>query len=175
MRKIRGRCPVVRTSLYADDAAIFVTPTKKDVHNLAIILKSFGETAGFTTNFQKSSMAAIRCGQLDLDDILHSIPATLTSFPMKYLGLPLSIWQLKRVDFQHLEDKVATKLPPSQGRNITTVGRSALLKLVLTSHVIYHITPLVIPPSVLQSGNKIERAFLWSDREKTTGAKCKVN
>ena len=55
------------------------------------------------------------------------------------------------------------------------VRRSALVKSVLTSQVIYHITMLVIHPSVLQSVNMIERAFLGSAREKTTGAKCKVN
>jgi hypothetical protein len=32
--KIRGRRTVMRTSLYADDAAIFVAPIKEDIQNL---------------------------------------------------------------------------------------------------------------------------------------------
>lgn len=160
LHKLRGRGSHVRTSLYADDAAIFISPTREDVHNLAAILRYFGEVTGLSTNFQKSSVVAIRCGHMNLDDILASLPAMRTSFLMKYLGLPLSIWQLKRVDFQLLEDKVAARLPPWQGRNITTIGRAALVKSVLTSQVAYHITPLTVPPAVLQSINKIERAFL---------------
>ena len=30
---------------------------------------------------------------------------------LKNLGLPLSVWRLKQVDFQHLEDKCVGKLP----------------------------------------------------------------
>ena len=79
------------------------------------------------------------------------------------------------MDFQHLEDKVAAKLPPWQGRNITTIGRAALVKSVLTSQVVYHITSLNVPAGVLHNVNRIERAFLWSAQSQTSGAKCKVN
>jgi ketosteroid isomerase-like protein len=37
---------VVRTSLYADDAAVFVAPIKEDIMNLASILQNFGEVTG---------------------------------------------------------------------------------------------------------------------------------
>ena len=110
-----------------------------------------------------------------LDEILHELPASRASFPVKYLGLPLSVWQLKRVDCQYLEDKVAGNLVSWEGGNITTKGRCVLVKSVLTSQVIFHATSLTIPPGTLASINKIERAFLWSGTDKTTGAKCKVN
>lgn len=54
-------------------------------------------------------------------------------------------------------------------------GSGTLVKAVLTSQVIYHTTPLIIPPPVIKSVNKIERAFLWAGTDKITGAKCKVN
>ena len=46
---------------------------------------------------------------------------------------------------------------------------------MITSQVVYPATPLVIPPTILLKVNKLERAFLWSGSDKTTGAKCKVN
>src|SRR4051812_11717091 len=109
LHKIRGIGVVVRTSLYADDTAIFVAPIKMDVDNLAIILRDFREVTGLCSNFGKSSVVHIRCkcNHLDLDLILQSIPATQASFPMRYLGLPLSVWKLKKVDLQLLKDKVA--------------------------------------------------------------------
>lgn len=55
------------------------------------------------------------------------------------------------------------------------MGRGALVKFVLTSHVIYYITALNPPPSNLLGITKIEQAFLWAGTKKTTGAKCKVN
>jgi hypothetical protein len=92
--KLRGRGNILRTSLYADDAAVFVAPIKSDIRNLAAILHDFGKVTGLCTNFLKSSVAPIRCGEIDLDDVLQDIPAARASFPLQYLGLPLSIWSL---------------------------------------------------------------------------------
>jgi hypothetical protein len=54
-------------------------------------------------------------------------------------------------------------------------ARSALIKSVIASQAIYYLTPLSIPASTISFINKIERAFLWSAKEHTSGAKCKVN
>lgn len=63
---------------------------------------------------------------------------------MRYLGLPLSVWQLKNVDLQCLEDKVAGKLVTWEGQKITTIGHTTLVKSMITSQVARFITPLVI-------------------------------
>ena len=86
--------------MFADDAVIFVTPTKGEVSMLARILELFGETTGLKTNFHKSTVVPIQCNNINLSDVLSGLPASRTSFPLKYLGLPLSMNRLKRVDFQ---------------------------------------------------------------------------
>lgn len=48
-------------------------------------------------------------------------------------------------------------------------------EVVIASQAIYHLTPLALPSGTIKFINKIERAFLWSGKESTTGAKCKVN
>lgn len=78
-------------------------------------------------------VAPIRCHGIDPNDILSPFSAARTSFPMRYLGLPLSPTRLRRIDFQHLEDKVAGKLKAWSGKNLTNVSREALVKAVLTS------------------------------------------
>jgi hypothetical protein len=103
---------MIRTSLYADDAAIFMAPNKDDIDFLASTLLQIGDVTGLVTNCTKSQVAPIRCAGLDLDHILQAFPASRTTFPMKYLGLPLSVTRLKRIHFQPLEDKVAAKLIP---------------------------------------------------------------
>lgn len=175
LHKIRGRGAALRTSLYADDAVVFLAPIKSDVDNLSNILRLFGNVTGLCTNFLKSSVVPIRCGSISLPHVTQSLPAARASFPMKYLGLPLSVWQLKTVDFQFLQDKAAAKLVGWDGQNITAIGRAALVKSVLSSLAVYFITPLIVPPSTLRQLNKLQRAFLWAGTDKTTGAKCKVN
>ena len=59
--------------------------------------------------------------------------------------------------------------------HITSIGRGALVKSVLTSQAIHHLTPLIVPPSVLQSINKIERAYLWAGTDKVSVRSCKIN
>lgn len=154
---------------------MFIAPFKEDIKNFADILGHFGLVTGLHTNFEKSSVVPIRCGGIDLDVILEGVPAARTSFPMRYLGLPLSVRSLRRVDFQFLEDKCASKLPTWNGKFITTAGRTALIKSVIASQAIYHLTPLMVPPETIKFINKLQRAFLWSAKDTTTGAKCKVN
>jgi hypothetical protein len=173
LHKVRRRGPILRTSLYADDAIIFLAPLREDIRNLACILKAFGEVTGLCTNFQKSSVVPIHCHGVALDDILEDLPIRREKFPIKYLGLPLSVWQLKNVDFQPLIDKMAGKIPTWDGKFINMAGRTALVKSVIASQAIYHLTPLVIPPPVLDNMKKIERAFLWTATSKSREGNAK--
>jgi hypothetical protein len=50
IQKLRGRAPMVCTSLYADDAAIFMAPIKDDINFLASTLHHFGDITGLITN-----------------------------------------------------------------------------------------------------------------------------
>jgi hypothetical protein len=77
--------------------------------------------------------------------------------------------------YKPLEDKVATKLVPWIGKHVTMVGCSSLVKLVLTSIVIYYITVLNIPVEVLLKTDSTIRDFLLEACDKVTRGKCKVN
>ena len=158
LHRLRGRTPTIRTSLYADDAAIFVKPVKEDVTFLANTLEQFGLVTGLVTNCAKSQVAPIRCDSIDLEEVLQSFPACRTNFPMKYLGLPLSVTRLRRVHFQPLEDKVAGKLIPWVGRHVNMAGRATLVKAVLTSVAVYFIIVLDVPLKVLLKIDSIRRA-----------------
>jgi hypothetical protein len=78
----------------------------------------------------------IRCQDIDINEVLDGVPVIRASFPIKYLGLPLSVWKLKRIDFQPLEDKMVGKLVTWDGKNINAAERGALVKSVLTSQAI---------------------------------------
>jgi hypothetical protein len=73
---------------------------------LASILHYFGEVTGLCINFLKSSVAPIRCGNIDLDDILEGIPTTRASFPLQYLGLPSRFGALREEIFNIMKINV---------------------------------------------------------------------
>jgi mannosylglycoprotein endo-beta-mannosidase len=162
LSKLGAKAARFRASLYADDAAIFIKPTRKDITNLACILQSFGEATGLRTNLQKTQLVPIRCQNVDLDCLLTDLPVARTSFPMRYLGLPLSIRRLNKVDFQPLIDSAKGKLSAWSGRNLTQAGRLTLTKSVLSSQPVYFLSALRPCKDILVDLDKLRRRFLWA-------------
>ncbi|WVZ50254.1 hypothetical protein U9M48_001528 [Paspalum notatum var. saurae] len=175
LSKLRGRASNLRISLYADDAAIFIAPTKKDVEALMRLLDLFGQASGLVMNFHKSSVIPIRCNGIDLSSILESIPARRATFPTKYLGLPLSNSRLQKVAFQFLIDKILGKLNSWNGRILTAAGHLTLVKSVITSQAVYLLSSLRAPKDLMKCVDAKQRHFLWAGMERLTGGKCKVN
>jgi hypothetical protein len=162
LSKLRGRAVTMRVSMYADDTAIFIRPTRQDIATLVDILKKFCDASGLKTNFQKSTVVPIRCEGVDLDGILQDLPAARSHFPIKYLGLPLSNTQLRRMDFQPLVDKAVAKLTNWNGRHINHAGRLTLVKAVLTSQAVYCLTSLRAPKATLREIDGKRKQFLWA-------------
>jgi hypothetical protein len=106
---------------------------------------------------------------------LASLPGYPHDLPNEIPRAPPAIKRLKRINFQPLEDKVATKLVPWMGKHVTMVGRSTLVKSVITSIAIYYVTVLNILVEVLLKIDSVRIAFLWAACDKVTGGKCKVN
>jgi hypothetical protein len=69
------------------------------------------EARGLRTNINKCHFTPERCSQDDIDTIEHPFPCQLTQFPCKYLGIPLSVHKVRKVDLQSLIDAVADCLP----------------------------------------------------------------
>jgi hypothetical protein len=174
LSKLNERTSRFRVSMYADDTAIFLKPFVADVNNLKAILLNFGTITGLQTNLQKTSGTSISCNGIDLDSILADFPVSQATFPIKCLGLPLTLRQLKKLDFQTLIDKAAGKMSAWNGRNQAQAGRVCLTKSVLSSQPVYHLTVLKPPLEVMQELDKIKRHFLSAGDKAISGGKCKV-
>jgi hypothetical protein len=137
---INSRVARLRTSMYVDDAALFVNPVKDEFQIVADILNIFGEAFGLITNRGKCAAYPIRCDGLNLDYLLADFQCPVKQFPCTYLGLPLHFRQLHRVEIQPIIDKMSNRLPTWKGRFLNKGGRLRLLNSVLTSIPIYFLT-----------------------------------
>ena len=54
-------------------------------------------------------------------------------------------------------------------------GRIVLVKAVLTTIAIYHLTPLDVPVEVRKKIDSLRHAYLWAGCDKVSGGKCRVN
>jgi hypothetical protein len=91
LHPLQGRFPTDHISLYANDAAVFIACIKQYIANLASIVTSFGDVSSLLANSQKSIVAPIQCGNIDLDNVLQPFSVARTTFSMHFLNLPLSV------------------------------------------------------------------------------------
>ena len=109
---LRGKYAKLRLSLYADDAVIFLNPVQ-EVRALLSIREQFGNVSGLKLNLAKCMVAPIRCLGIDVDHILEPFAGQKVSFPIRYLGLPITLGRLKLVHLQNVLDRAKTKMARS--------------------------------------------------------------
>ena len=80
------RAARMRTSFYADDAAIFLNPIKEEVAAVFQLLDFFGQTSGLRINVNKCTAYPIRCKAVDQNDLLGVFGGNIGSLPCTYLG-----------------------------------------------------------------------------------------
>lgn len=105
-------------------------------------------------------MFPIRCGEAELAVLQEQIPCQISSFPCKYLGLPLSLKKLSRNQVQPLLDKVADQLPGWKANLMTKAGRRVHVQFVMTGMLIYLAMADDLPPGALKAIDKIRKGFL---------------
>ena len=164
----------LRLTLYADDAAIFLNPTKEDVQETMHILSCFGTASGLLTNINKSAVYPICCDSLNLGDIVESFQCPIKTFPCTYLGLPLHTRALRRMDVQPLLDKVAARLPAWKGKFFNRAGRLTLVNSVLSSIQTYFLTVFQLQKWAIKQLDKVRRGFLWKGTDSVNGGNCLV-
>jgi hypothetical protein len=86
LKKLSPVFDAFRSSLYADDATLFINPLKQDLATTDFILQIFAEASGLVTNFQKTHYFPIQCEEVDLHFLYER---NVANFPCTYLGLPL--------------------------------------------------------------------------------------
>jgi hypothetical protein len=139
-----------RCSLYADDVAVFVKPQASDLSVLMRLLTFFAQTSGLHTNISKTEIYPIRCENINLVSLLANFPSMVKQFPCRYLGLPLHIRKLRKIDFLPLIEKIGSRIPGWKGRFFTSAGRKTLVQSVLSSMPIHHFTALQVPKWVIK-------------------------
>uniref|UniRef100_A0A0A8YN13 Uncharacterized protein n=1 Tax=Arundo donax TaxID=35708 RepID=A0A0A8YN13_ARUDO len=81
------------------------------------------------------------------------------SFPIRYLGVPVSPSWLHIADWIPLEEKLGKRLDVWQGGSLSIAGRTTLINLSLTSTPIYHMSMYLLPKTVIKNMDKIIRRF----------------
>jgi hypothetical protein len=118
-----------RLSLYADVAATFIKPTQQDLEVTLSILQIFVEAPGLCTSMNKTECYPIQCGNINLD-FLSDRNLAISSFPCKYMGLPLHFKKPNRAMLQPVIQKLGDRLSGWKRNFFSYLGRELLVKSV---------------------------------------------
>lgn len=169
-----GPVGVQRLSLYADDLIMLIIPNTQDLNAIKMLLQFFGESSGLFANFDKSTATPIHCDEEDIQRINDILNCQVQEFPVRYLGVPLSIFKLTKADEQPIIDKIAARLPHWKGNLLTVAGRSALVTATLSAMPVHTAIALPLSPWAIERIDKLRRAFLWAGSDSVAAGKCKV-
>jgi Reverse transcriptase (RNA-dependent DNA polymerase) len=162
--------------LYADDTLIFVQPTAHQLNLLKILLDTFGNISGLKINMQKSELLVTSTTSSQVQQLAALIQCKSGTFPLKYLGPPLSDKQIPRQFFKQLIDGIQDTLPGWQAEYLSLAGREILVNAVLSAKTVYFMSLYLLPKWVIKAIDNIRRRFMWH-RHKSDDKKpmCLVN
>jgi hypothetical protein len=155
-------------SLYADDAIIFASPTRREGRAIAWLLDIFGGASGLRTNISKCSITPIFGDDDGVLEFQQELPCQIQQFPIKYLGVPLSTDPLPRGAVRPIVNKVAAKLVPWHGSLMSKSGRLIVVKSVASAVPIYTIMANDLPAWAADEIDPLRRNFFWAGGDEST-------
>jgi hypothetical protein len=151
-----------------------VAPLELDLLVLRTALDIFGQASGLFANLEKSIATPLHCEDDDIARIHDILACRVESFPCRYLGIPLSIFRLRRGDEQGLIDAVASRIPRWKGNLLNIAGRTALVKSTLSAIPVHTAIAVCLSQWALKRIDKLHRGFIWTGTATASGGRCRV-
>lgn len=122
----------------------------------------------------KCSITNVYGADSSIEAIQQVLGCQITTFPIRYLGLPLSTSKLPKDQIRKTVDAVARRLPACHGPLMAKSGRLIWVKSVLTAIPVYCMIVNGLPPWARAEIDAICRRFLWAGSSEDIRGKCMV-
>ncbi|XP_024976218.1 uncharacterized protein LOC112514118 [Cynara cardunculus var. scolymus] len=159
---------------FADDLFVF---TKGDVLSVEVLKKAiylFQCRSGLAPSLEKSEIYFGNVPSNIKEAILECLPFKLGSFPVRYLGVPLSQARLKLCDYAPLIAKVKGRIINWKSKFLSFGGRRQLIISVLQSLQLHWMSVFLLPSGIIHDIESIFRKFLWAPRDDLRG-RCRLS
>jgi hypothetical protein len=139
--------------------SVFINLVQSDVDTVMTILSHFGAATCLKINVAKSSVVPIHCSQINLNEVLANFSGLRASFPISYLGLPITLGWLRICHLQFILNRATTKLSRWHGHMFNIGGRRELVRSILSSIPTYLLTALHAPKHFYKDLDKMRCRF----------------
>jgi hypothetical protein len=90
------------------------------------------------------------------------------------LGVPLSIFRLRKIEEQALIDAVAARIPRWKGSLLNVAGRTTLVQVTLSAIPVHMAIASCLSSWAIDCIDKLRRGFIWAGADSVSGGRCKV-
>ena len=104
----------------------------------------------------------------DSQRVAHLLNCSLGSYPLKYLGLPISPFKLLAKDFAPVVAKVGNRVLPWRGRYNSQAGKVALTNSCLSSLPMFLMGFYLLSGGIHAGFDKHRGAFYWNSATTNT-------
>ncbi|KAK1258937.1 hypothetical protein QJS04_geneDACA020242 [Acorus gramineus] len=147
---------------YADDTIILSEVEELSVRGIKFVCKFFELVSSFQINFRKSSISGINVEETLVERMAGILGCQSTGFPLRHLGLPLTLGRLPKTEWMPLISRFERRLAGWQSSFLSLGGKIILIQSVLSNLPIYFLSLFSVPKGILRALEGIRRRFLWN-------------
>ncbi|GKE33508.1 RNA-directed DNA polymerase, eukaryota, reverse transcriptase zinc-binding domain protein [Tanacetum coccineum] len=144
---------------YADDAIFMGQWNQANIDTITRVLNVFHHASGLRINMNKSKLMGISVESSKVDQAVEKIGCMALKTPFKYLGSKVGDLMSRIVSWNEVIESMVARLSRWKLKTISIGGRLTLLKSVLGSIPIYHMSIFKVPMKVLQTMETIRARF----------------
>ncbi|GKC19635.1 RNA-directed DNA polymerase, eukaryota, partial [Tanacetum coccineum] len=144
---------------YADDAIFMGQWSESNIDTIVQVLECFNYASGLRINMTKSKLLGISVEDDKVEQAAEKIGCNTLEIPFSYLGSKVG-WCMSHIQtWNETIERMANRLSKWKLKTFSIGGRLTLLKSVLGSMPIYHMSISKVPKKVLQRMESMRSHF----------------
>ncbi|GJW72022.1 RNA-directed DNA polymerase, eukaryota [Tanacetum coccineum] len=155
---------------YADDAIFLGQWSELNIDSLVRVLDCFFRASGLRINMCKSKIMGVNVEDGMVKNAASKLGCLVLKTPFIYLGTKVGGNMSKKQAWKEVVDKVLSRLSRWKMKLLSIGGRLTLLKSVLGSMPIFHMSIFKVPSSILKSLESIRSRFFNGQDPKSNKA-----
>ncbi|GJZ73488.1 RNA-directed DNA polymerase, eukaryota, reverse transcriptase zinc-binding domain protein [Tanacetum coccineum] len=144
---------------YADDAIFLGEWSDGNISTLIHVLKCFFHASGLKINLNKSKIMGINVESAQVIQAAAKLGCLVLKCPFYYLGTRVGGSMTRVQAWQEIVEKVKSRLSKWKSKTLSIGGRLTLLKSVLGSIPVFHMSIFKVPSKVLHILESIRSHF----------------